>query len=759
MKANKIFYGLLASGLAFAGLTQSCVSDAPFADGDGEGTLRLQLMVNSDLTRAELDTDQLMDSCVVYISNSKGLLYKYKGDDIPAALPLKFGSYIAEAWTGDSVPASFTSRFFRGYYPFEIDDPGYKTVQVSCKIANVAVNLDQASITDDMLKDWTVEVFNSTGSLLFDAATPADSIGYYMMPKADYAYDGDRLLKGEDGWPMFTNLRYRLKGTMLDGSSFEKTGLIGSEKHEGKYVEHAHLYTLKFTYNPDYEAQGGSLIDIVVDDTEIEVKDEVGIFSRPAIKGIGFDVDEDQVVGSEGGFTEPVIVKVAGFNGIDNILLTSDDADVKAMLMGGVDLRNIAPDYEDSFKASSGIDWDYDLKEKTKASTSYVKFTPDFLNRLSEREEEYRINFHVVDGNGRENDAVLHIAVGEDAIVTKSPVVFDGVVGSGDLLAVRANYATVTGKIYEGAPDARIRYRQKGSAGEWAYVAIPAATRAASADFAVKLPGLNPSTAYEYQAECGEFLSELMYFTTEGTFQLPNADMEQWGQYSFKPYMGGTKQVVFPGTGDAPTFWSSGNAGSSMANITLTNESGDMYHSGSRSAKLVSQSTMGIIAAGNILSGDFLRMPSMMSAEVSFGRPYEGGSHPDALSVWVNYRPKQVTSEGQGLTKQMKDHGQIFIAFATGPSIVNTNDKVYFNPEASNILGYGEITWKGEDYGPEGQLKQVVIPIKWYDKAKTTPATHIIIVAAASKFGDYFAGGDGSTMYLDDFELIYDLDN
>ena len=34
--------------------------------------------------------------------------------------------------------------------------------------------------------------------------------------------------------------------------------------------------------------------------------------------------------------------------------------------------------------------------------------------------------------------------------------------------------------------------------------------------------------------------------------------------------------------------------------------------------------------------------------------------------------------------------------------------------------------------------------------------THILVVAAASKWGDYFVGGSGSVMFIDDFKLEYD---
>ena len=46
------------------------------------------------------------------------------------------------------------------------------------------------------------------------------------------------------------------------------------------------------------------------------------------------------------------------------------------------------------------------------------------------------------------------------------------------------------------------------------------------------------------------------------------------------------------------------------------------------------------------------------------------------------------------------------------------------------------------------------IPVEYrYTNRKPTA---IIIVASSSKYGDYFSGGTGSTMWLDDFELVYE---
>lgn len=763
MKANKILLGLLACG-ALGGLTQSCVSDAPFADGDGEGTLRLRLSVNSDLTRAEMNEDELNDNCVIYISNANGVLYKYRGiDELPSSLQMKYGGYVAEAWTGDSVPASFESRFYRGYMPFRIEGSGNTVVQLVCKIANVAVSIDENSIQDDMMTDWKVTVSNSSGSLAFDAATPDDAIAYFMMPNADIARaDDGSILKGDDDWTLYTNLTYRVEGKAKDGSSFVKTGVIGGDKGYGEgIVEHAHEYILSFEYNPEYEEQGGSFINIKVVDEEMEVHEEVvGLFSRPAIKGVGFELDR-QVVGAEGGFkaSDAKIIKIAGFNGLKSIQITSPDAAEVNLPSDGVDLRKLASNAEADILAR-GIKWDYSPSDDPEeVSTSYVHFTPDFLNALKERAHEYVIDIHVVDGNNRVNDAQLRLAIGEEAVVVDDPVTFSETI---DYMAIGLTTATISGTVNaDDVADAKVVYRPYGSMQQWSEAAIPAA----KGSFTVQLTGLSENTSYEYTFKTGELTgSEKHSFTTEGRFEIPFGDMETWSLYNNK--------VAFPGVSYDPenydNFWDSGNHGStsfSLAAKTLTEGSTTIKHGGEKSARLTSQfvGMMGVgkFAAGNLFAGKFGKTQGTSGAELEFGRPYNG-SHPEALEVYVHYTPKTVGySENDALPKNQMDQAQIFIAFANKAAKLDTSKGYYFEPTGSTrpgydyeILGYGEKTFTAA-VGSGNTMEKVTIPVQWYDKAHSVKATHIIIVCSASKYGDFFTGGDGSVMYVDDFSLIY----
>lgn len=753
MKRNNLLVGLTVSGIALAGLTQSCVSDEPFGYGSGEGNLRMLLVVNSELTRAEINEENLLNSCVVYISDSKGLLYKYESaPEMPDVLPLKYGSYVAEAWAGDSVPASFDSRFYRGFQRFDINDNGLTTVRLECRIANVVVSVDKASITPEMLTDWTLRINNSTGDLTFDKNTFDDAKGYFMMSSKDVARnEAGEVLRDQKGWELYTNLYYTLEGTAADGSHFTTTGPIAGKNYPGNIVEHAHEYVLSFIYNPDYEAQGGSLIEIKIDDTMPEEHYEVGLYSRPSIKGVGFDI-EQPIPGDFDQYLETVI-RIGGFNGIKSIQVTSIDPEFG--LEDGFDLMRLAGSQMQEVK-NLGLDWEYTPKADTEASICYVHFKPDLLNRVDMRDTPYKINIKVEDGNGRINEAVVKLG-GE-----VYPVMLDDVAetAASDKLAIRSNRATFTGRLFGVENETPyIIWRESGSSDDWNSVQI--VTTRATEYYSVTLNGLKASTAYEVAVKCGDYQSDSQTFRTESEYSIPFGDMETWylaNNNSYIPFPGNNYETDYQ-------FWDTGNHGSSAMSKTLTKKSSDIKHGGEYSAQLTSQyvglgGSLGKFAAGNLFMGRFDSTVGMNGAKLAFGKPYDR-SHPDAMEVWVHYTPEIVNySENNALPKGQMDQGQIFVAFATAPAPLNTAAGSYFKPKASlangdeyEILGYGEATLTSA-MGSGNNMERLEIDIDWYENARTTEATTLIIVCSASKYGDYFTGGP-SVMYVDDFKLLY----
>lgn len=740
MKSNK-YSLLLGSALLLGGLTQACSSEEPFAAG-GEGELRMQMVINSNVTRAATDEDALRSNCVVYISGEKGLLHKWKGlENVPESIMLKGGNYVAEAWTGDSVSASFDKKFYRGYQPFTVQ-PGVNSVVVNCKIANVVVSINPATIDATLMKDWKINVANSRASLDFTAENMDYAKGYFMMPNAD------------------KELVYTITGTNTEGREFSHTGKIENP-------ERAHEYVLNIAYNPEYEETGGAFVTITVDDTEVLIESEVPLFSRPAIKGVGYDADK-QILGDQGAFADQ-LVKVTAFGGISNLRLSTDETEAFSVLNHDTDLMNMTEIVANELK-NAGISWDYKYSEERNLATSYITLGKDLLNTLKERNEEYTLRIGVTDAYGKVTEQTLRFAVGEGAVVIEDPVMLAEELTT-DLLSIGSTRATLNGLIIDGeATEPGIRIREAGT-GEWTFAPAgssaemkarrrhltPAqARRAKGTGFSVSFTGLKPATRYEVQAVAGDFQSESRYITTESIFEIPNGNMEDWSDdFIFK-----NKHIVIPCVGGQRTFWDSGNHGSATMDVTLTQASSDMFTSGNKSARLRSQFVgLGIIgkfAAGNLFAGEFSGLDGM-DGILNFGRSYDG-SHPKALRLNLNYRPGTVDKNGKGdyLPQGAKDEAQIYVALSTSTIEIRTkkSDRKVFDPKGSEILAYGQVTLT-ENFGPEGALQSIEIPIEYYEAAKTTKPLYLIIVCSASKYGDYFNGGEGSLMYVDDFQLVY----
>ncbi len=230
-----------AVALAVAALLPSCAMEAPFADG-GDGTLSISTEIKGDVvkkTRA-IDSDEmaaLRENFVIWICNSKGVVKRFKGvDNIPESFSLKVGSYLADAWAGDSVSASFDKKFYRAVQDFEISK-GSNALSLVCRIANVLVSVDPASLNAG-LQDMKITFSNSRGELLFTADNIGVDKGYFMMPNTSE-----------------TDILYKIEGKAADGSAYVKEGAIAN-------VQRAHEYCMTVTADERPVTEGGALIRI-----------------------------------------------------------------------------------------------------------------------------------------------------------------------------------------------------------------------------------------------------------------------------------------------------------------------------------------------------------------------------------------------------------------------------------------------------------------------------------------------------------------
>lgn len=754
MTFRKNIFRLMVAVACGASLA-SCSMEAPFADR-GEGNLTITTDIKGDVTKhtRAIGADELSalrEKCVVYIENSKGVIRKYKGlDNIPESIRLRTGEYVAEAWSGDSVSASFDKKFYRGWEKFEITE-GENSLTLKCNIANVLVSVDASSL-DVNLSDLKVTFSHSRGLLEFTETNITDGAkGYFMMPNAD------------------KDLTYKVEGKKSDGSAFTKEGKIEN-------VQRAHEYCMTLSEDERPVTEGGALIRLTIADIPL-IEEEVEIFPAPAVRGTDFDID-GQVVSVERDFKDTkvyirgyfglssVAMNVSGnFSGIGSYAdILSGDAISELSAKGVVVERRESKD-----AAIDGAD--------VKVDELYVTFTKAFLDALPASEQEYKVTFSAVDGQHKEGSATLRIANDNAAVEHLAPVSTVAVTEM-DMMAIGARSVTLSGLV--NTPDATnygIKYRKQGSY-EWT-AAYPssssgaprryssranAGTRAAATPYTVRISGLEPGSAYEYISFADGYDSEdVQSFTTESEFSIFNSSFEEWSTYSAETILG-PKNVVFPGRGERNSnpFWETGNEGGATVDMTLTDKSTDMVHSGTYSARLESKSAAGMIAAGNIFAGTYVKTDGT-NGVLSLGREYNG-SHPSSVRVYANYRPGSSVSVKKGNEgfcpdgfANGKDHGQIYVALTVGPVEIRTNPKnrKLFNPDDEQVLAYGQVTWT-ESFGPDGALQVLNIPFTYNERAKTTRPTHLVIVASASKYGDYFSGSAGSVMYLDDFELIYE---
>ena len=161
------------------------------------------------------------------------------------------------------------------------------------------------------------------------------------------------------------------------------------------------------------------------------------------------------------------------------------------------------------------------------------------------------------------------------------------------------------------------------------------------------------------------------------------------------------------------------------------------------------------LAAGNIYTGKFIKAEMSLTdpgAELDWGVPFT--SRPLALTGYFKYSPVTVNKgDHNGMSGKM-DIGQIQIMLTDwdAPFRVNTASGKFVDPKTDQgIIAYGTL-----DLNSTSSYEQFTIELDYRDLTRIPK--YIVIVAAASKYGDYFTGGVGSTLYLDEFEFVYDPD-
>lgn len=249
------------------------------------------------------------------------------------------------------------------------------------------------------------------------------------------------------------------------------------------------------------------------------------------------------------------------------------------------------------------------------------------------------------------------------------------------------------------------------------------------------ITGLQENTDYLVRISNGIIFSAGKAFRTGSAVQLPNMNFDEWSKNDKYPNAPGSD------------VWDSANSSGAAVTTSPSPDAVEGY-----AARLESVSAFGMMAAGNIFTGSFVKLAGL-GAELDWGTPFS--SRPLAMKGYFKYSPEKIGKAKDPYKDKLgqMDECQIlvFLTDWTGPFRVNTNEKKFVDLDNDpGIIALGQINTseKISDY------VSFTMPLVYRDTHREP--TYVVIAGASSRYGDYFTGGIGSVLHLDEFEFVYD---
>lgn len=315
--------------------------------------------------------------------------------------------------------------------------------------------------------------------------------------------------------------------------------------------------------------------------------------------------------------------------------------------------------------------------------------------------------------------------------------------------------------------DNGFRYRVAGSA-DWTEVS-QSDISSDGGSFTAHICGLEPETRYEVYAYSGSENSTVEEFATDPATPLPNHSFENFSLVTGKDYYKWYNPYS-PDPDGREMFWGTGNGegpdginGTASLGIVLTYPDTNSAPDGQYCVRCESKAFAGMLACGNIFTGQFSGLVGTTGGKVHYGRPWK--TRPKALRFNMRYNSGIIDLVGTyppGEVVKVGDNDRCHIIATVGdwdyreyggskdsPVLVNTSEKIYFTKESRGIIGYGEYIL---NQSTDGWI-EVEIPIEY--RSLTRKPSHIIVICATSIRGDYLTGSSRSTLWVDNFRLIY----
>lgn len=704
----KRLYFILASALVIFSVF-SCSKTDIQEEGFGYLYVSLEKDESEDLVfKSEPSEDQIF-SLTVYnpLDQQVGHVDDYRelGQN-PMTLPAGNFSYKAVASSGNNGAAAFGEPFYTGSTDFQISNAQVTNVNISCSLANVKVT---ASFSDEIKKafsEYVLTVSNGLGELVFSNIS-------------------DPVTTDEEGYFSVTDtLFWSLHLKNIDGAVYKTL--------EGKCagVKPRQHYNFQFSLGKEDEGvDGAGAVTLIVNDSMIEESFDLILDfdkekERPSSASNGFDMESGLTL-TAGEVAVGKSIVLSAPDGFKNIELTILEPD------GSKSEYEIITEARSSELSDRGISYNPAQEGSTSVELSLESFAS--RNPMG----NYTLNFFMVDLKSSFTEDSLRISVLSDVDVEATSV------------NPWARFAAVEAKWYpsEQPEGLSFQYRKK-SETSWTDYTGAVSADPSSRTYSAEIRGLEPETEYVIRAVTVEDKeTKELSFTTESEGVIHNMSFDDWYQ---------SGRAWYPNLDSSYQVWDSANGGTaSLGTVPTTPEESDIAVTGTgkKAAKLTSSTAFGQFAAGNIYTGKFGKATlNPIGATLQWGVPFD--SRPLALQGYFKYVPETVNKGSHNGMSGKTDICQIQIMLADwdAPFDVDTGNQKFVDVNGSDIIAYGSL----ETDETMASYRKFTIKLDYRDVTRIPK--YIVIVAAASRYGDYFTGGVGSTLYLDEFEFVYDPD-
>ena len=639
---------------------------------------------------------------------------------ITEPIKLRTSNYTAYATSGvDGGAAAFDSPFYCGKTEFRIVPQQITTASIECTLSSMMVTASFSQEIKDNFK-YTLEVSNGLAALTFDQSNEQKTA--YFSPSESLTWTLT-LINAE-------NEKFQIRDSYTD-------------------VEANQHYALSFSLKLNEGAAdsfGAADFQIVLDDSlnEPTVHTPTIMIYESAPSVTGADAISrymaDAVTGS--------VYSLSSAREFTSISITHNSDLLESY--GLPKSTDLTKDSLEDFVSASGVQVTL-LNAQNEPVSSFDATVQDvkvdmssFINSLPIG--TYEINLYIENVTG----------------MSANKKIYTSVVSSwgGLTLDPWAEFIYVKGswRSNNQPENFKIQYK-KTSDSNWIdfvpTVASQHTVNSSNNTFRAFICGVDPSSKYQVRvlSSAGADISNTVEGQTEGSSQIYNMSFDDWYE------SGG---VWYPNAGSSNFVWDTANGGTKTVSVYPTEkESSDVVKGNAvkMTSKKVNAVVMTTFAAGNVYTGKFTEAILSISdpgAKLDWGVRYSG--RPVAMSGYFKYSPVAIDndrSKGGAYSSYIgtMDRCQIQVGLFNWNSVFKVDTQaghmVDFSNANQTIIAHNKM----ESDQKISSYQKFVLPLL-YRRTDIMP-TYAIVTACSSYMGDYFVGGEGSQLLVDEFSFIF----